>query len=174
MSNFRAAAVLSGVFCLSSTLSHAEGSKDCKLSPIEGPHATAVVYRNRAFPGYSYHASVYASVYVDEQKVCSLTNGRYLVIPLTPGEHTLHASDPRHSVMQQVFTEGLGYYFRTMLHTETPVQVTKFWVLTAIPPEKARADLKRLKPEDGEVKPLPEVAAPFTPLPSQTPTSPQQ
>jgi hypothetical protein len=157
MSKVRAAVVLIVAFCFSWNLSHAEGSEDCKLSPIEGPHATAVVYRNRSFYGYSYHASIY----VDEKKVCSLTNGRYVIIPLTPGEHTLHASDPKHGVMQQDFKEGLGYYFRAMLHTETPVQVTKFWVLTAVPPEKAKSDLKRVKPEDREAKPLPEVAAPL-------------
>jgi len=144
-------------FCLMPQVSAAEESQDCKLVAIEGPHATAVVYRYRAFVASGRHASIY----VDEKKVCSLTNGRYIVIPLTPGEHKLRSSDPKHGGTQQVFKEGLAYYFRVFVQPTGFFQSSNFWVMTPVPPETAQVELGAIKPQDAEVKPLPKIAAPM-------------
>lgn len=158
MSNVKVlAAAMVIAFCLIAQVSPAEESEGCKLAAIEGPHATAVVYRYRAFVASARHASIY----VDEKKVCSLTNGRYVVIPLTPGEHRLRGSDPKHGGTQQVFKEGLAYYFRVFAQPTGFFQSRNFWVLAPVPPETAQVELGAIKPEDAEVKPLPKLAAPM-------------
>ena len=127
----------------------------CKIDAMQGPHATAVIYRYRAFAGSGRRASIY----LDDKKVCSLYSGKYIVIPLTPGEHKLRGSDPNHGVMQQVFKEGFGYYFRVMVQPTSAFQLKNFWVMIPVPPEAAQSELKTLSPQPGEDKPLPNVAA---------------
>lgn len=151
------AAGLGMAFCLCSSVSRAQELEPCKIDAMQGPHATAVVYRYRAFVGSGRRASIY----VDDQKVCSLYSGKYIVIPITPGEHKLRGSDPKHGVMQQVFKEGFGYYFRVMVQTTAAFQQKNFWVMIPVPPETAQSELKALKPQPGEEKPLPNVAAPM-------------
>jgi len=101
-----------------------------------------------------------ASIYVDDKKVCSLYNGKYIVIPITPAEHKLRGSDPNHGVIQQVFKEGFGYYFRVMFQLTSAFQLKNFWMMIPVQPETAQSELKALTPQPGEVKPLPNVAAP--------------
>ena len=148
---------LSIAVCLLSSVSRAQESAPCKIEAMQGPHATTVVYRYRAFK----NSSRRASIYVDDKKVCSLYSGNYVVIPLSPGEHKLRGSDPKHGVMQQVFKEGFGYYFRVMVQLTSPFQLKNFWVMIPVPPETAKSELKALTPQPGEVKPLPNVAAPM-------------
>jgi hypothetical protein len=147
---------LSTVFCLLSCASRAQELTPCKIDAIQGPHATAVVYRYRAFLGSGRRASIY----VDDKKVCSLYSGKYIVIPLTPGEHRLRGSDPNHGVMQQVFKDGFGYYFRVMVQPTSAFQLKNFWVMIPVPPETAQSELKAIAAQPGEAKPLPDVAAP--------------
>jgi hypothetical protein len=128
-----------------------------KIEAMQGPHATAVVYRYRAFVGSGRRASIY----VDEKKVCSLYSGKYIVIPVTPGEHKLRGSDPKHGVMQQVFKVGFVYYFRAMVEPTSPFQLKNFWVMIPVPTETAQSELKALTPQPGEEKPLPHTAAPI-------------
>lgn len=157
MSNLQAiAAGLSFALCLFSSISRAQELTPCKIDAMQGPHATAVVYRYRSYVGGARRASIY----VDDRKVCSLYNGKYIVIPVAPGEHRLRGSDPKHGVMQQVFKEGFGYYFRVMVQPTSAFQLTNFWVMIPVPPETAQSELKGLAPQPGEEKPLPNVAAP--------------
>jgi len=158
MSKLQAIATgLSMAFCLCLSISRAQELEPCKIEAMRGPHATAVVYRYRGFVGYGRRASIY----VDDEKVCSLYSGRYIVIPITPGEHKLRGSDPKHGVMQQVFREGFGYYFRVMVQPTSAFQMKNFWVMIPVPPETARSELKALTPQPGEQKPLPNVEAPM-------------
>jgi hypothetical protein len=150
------AAGLGMAFCLFSSVSRAQELTPCKIDAMQGPHATAVVYRYRAFVGSGRRASIY----VDDQKVCSLYSGKYIVIPITPGEHKLRGSDPNHGVMQQSFKEGFGYYFRVMVLPTSAFQVKNFWALIPVPAETAQSELKALTPQPGEAKPLPNLAAP--------------
>ena len=150
------AAGLGFVLCLFSSVSRAQELTPCKIDAMQGPHATAVVYRYRAFVGNGRRASIC----VDDKKVCSLYSGKYIVIPITPGEHRLRGSDPKHGVMQQVFKEGFGYYFRVMVQPTSAFQLTNFWVMIPVLPETAQSELKALTPQPGEARPLPNVAAP--------------
>ncbi len=143
-------------FCLCSRVSPAQELVPCKIDAIPGPHATAVVYRYRAFEGSSRRTSIY----LDDRKVCSLYGGAYVVIPITPGNHTLRGSDPKHGVVQQVFKEGFAYYFRVMFQHTSAFQLKNFWVMIPVQPETAQSELKALRPQPGETKPLPNVAAP--------------
>jgi hypothetical protein len=157
MSKLRTIAVGLGMaFWLCSSFSRAQELEPCEIAAMQGPHATAVVYRYRAFVGGGRRASIY----LDDQKVCSLYSGKYIVIPITPGEHKLRGSDPKHGVMQQIFKEGFGYYFRVMVQPTSALQVKNFWVMIPVPPETAQSELKALTPQPGEEKPLPNVAAP--------------
>jgi|SRR5579872_96176 len=151
------AAGLSIAFCLLVSVSQAQEWEPCKIGAMQTPHATAVVYRYRAFLGSGRRASIY----LDDKKVCSLWTGRYVIIPITPGEHKLRGSDPKHGVMQQIFKEGFGYYFRVMVQPTSAFQLKNFWVMIPVPPETAQSELKELTPQPGEEKPLPNVAAPM-------------
>jgi hypothetical protein len=144
-------------FCLCSSVSQAQELQPCKIDAMQGTHATAVVYRYRAFAGSGRRASIY----LDDQKVCSLYSGAYIVIPITPGEHKLRGSDPKHGVMDQVFKDGFGYYFRVMVQPTSAFQLKNFWVMIPVPPETAQSELKAVRPQPGEQKPLPNVAAPI-------------
>ena len=156
MWKLQAIAVGLGVtFCLLSAACRAQEWEPCKIDAMQGRHATAVVYRYRAFTGFGKRASIY----VDGKKVCSLYNGKYIVIPLTPGEHKLRGSDPKHGVMQQVFKEGFGYYFRVMIQRTSPFQLKNYWVICSVGPATAESELKGLTPQPGEIKQLPNVAA---------------
>jgi hypothetical protein len=156
MSKLQAIVAELGVaFCLLSSVSRAQESEPCKIDAMQGPHATAVIYRYRAFRGSGRRVSIY----VDDKKVCSLYNGKYIVIPITPGEHRLRGSDPNHGVIQEVFKEGFGYYFRVMTQYTSAFQVKNFWMMIPVQPETAQSELKVLTPQPGEVKALPNVAA---------------
>lgn len=156
MSKLRAIkVVLSAAFCVMCSVCRAQELTPCKIDVASGPHATAVVYRYRAFVGNGRRASIY----VDDKKVCSLYSGKYIVIPLAPGEHKLRGSDPNHGVMQQDFKAGFGYYFRVMVQPTSAFQMKNFWVMIPVPPETAQSELKAVTPQPGEVKALPSVAA---------------
>jgi hypothetical protein len=137
------------VFCLVGAIRSVADT--CKLAPVDGPHATVVVYRYQAFVGGGRHASIY----VDEVKVCSLTNGRYLVIHLIPGPHKLRSSDPKHGGVEQEFKPDRIYYFRTHVEPTGFWQTRNFWVLNPVPTMQARVELRSTKAQDGENKPLP-------------------
>jgi hypothetical protein len=98
-------------FYLCSFVAGAQELTPCRIDSMRGPHATAVVYRYHAFQAGGRRASIY----LDDQKICSLYSGKYIVIPIAPGEHQLRGSDPKHGVMKQVFKEGVAYYFRVMV-----------------------------------------------------------
>jgi hypothetical protein len=151
------AAAIGMAFCLFSPLSRAQELTPCKSDAMRDPHATAVVYRYHAFQAGGRRASIY----LDDRKICSLYSGKYIVIPVAPGEHELRGSDPKHGVMKQVFKEGFAYYFRVMVQPTSLFQVKNFWVMIPVSPETAQSDLKALRPQPGEEKALPTVAAPL-------------
>ena len=100
------------------------------------------------------------SLFVDETKVCSLTNGRYLVVPLTPGQHKLRSSSAKHGGVEQEFKADHVYYFRVFAEVTGAFQMTDFWTLIPVPYQEASVELKSLKAQDGETKPLPAIAVP--------------
>jgi hypothetical protein len=127
-------------------------AKDCALAPISGPHATLVVYRLRMLLDSGRHSSIY----LDEQKVCSLTNGRYLVIDVPEGEHRLRSSDDKHGGAVQTFLPGQVFFYRIHYEQTSFTQMRNFWVLDPVLEAEARKELGILRAQDGETKSLPD------------------
>ena len=128
-------------------------AKDCVIAAISEPHATLVVYRLRIYLGSGRHSSIY----LDEQKVCSLTNGRYLVIHVPEGEHRLRSSDDKHGGVVQTFLPGQVFFYRIHYEQTSFTQMRNFWVLDSVSEAEARKDLRTLRAQDGESKPLPDL-----------------
>jgi hypothetical protein len=97
-------------------------AEDCKVSPIVGPHVTLVIYRYRLFLGSGRRASVY----LDNQKMCSLSNGRYLIIEVSPGVHKLRSSDDKHGGVEQDFLPGQVFFYRVHIEATNAFQITNF------------------------------------------------
>ncbi len=129
---------------------------ECKLDPISGPHATLVVYRYRLFVGSGRRASVY----LDDRQVCSLDNGRYLIIEVPEGKHKLRSSDDKHGGVEQSFLPGEVFYYRVHVEATSSFQLKNFWVLDSVPDNRAQDELRVLHAQEGEAKSLPTVAEP--------------
>jgi hypothetical protein len=54
-----------------------------------GETATVYIYRYKQFVG----AALEPSVYCDDAQLARMDNGRYFVVKLEPGKHTLHSND---------------------------------------------------------------------------------
>lgn len=125
---------------------------ECSAPAMQEPHATLVIYRHRTNEAGFRRASIY----VDEQKICSLTNGRYLILHIAAGRHKIRSSDSTHGA-EGTFKAGLVYYFLVHVipmgkHTK---ELRNFWSLDPVPACQADAVVQVLKPQDGEKKPLP-------------------
>jgi hypothetical protein len=129
---------------------------ECKLDQISGPHATLVVYRYRLFVGSGRRASIY----LDDRQICSLSNGRYLIIEVPEGKHKLRSSDDKHGGIEQNFLPGQIFYYRVHVEATSPLQLTNFWVLDSVPDDRARDELRVLHAQEGETKSLPTIAQP--------------
>jgi hypothetical protein len=129
---------------------------ECKLDPISSPHATLVVYRYRLFVGSGRRASIY----LDDRRVCSLGNGRYLIIEVPEGKHALRSSDDKHGGVEQNFQPGQVFYYRVHVEATNPFQLKNFWVLDSVPDNRARDEVRALQAQEGETKGLPAVAEP--------------
>ena len=128
-------------------------AEECKLDPISGPHATLVVYRYRLFLGSGRRASIY----LDDRQVCSLSNGRYLIIEIPDGSHKLRSSDDKHGGVEQKFLPGQVFYYRVHIEATSSLQVKNFWVLDSVPESRASDELRTLHAQEGETKSLPTV-----------------
>jgi len=129
---------------------------ECNLDPISGPHATLVVYRYRLFVGSGRRASIY----LDDRQVCSLSNGRYLIIEVPEGKHNLRSSDDKHGGIEQNFLPGQVFYYRVHVEATSAFQLKNFWVLDFVLDNRARDELRVLHPQEGETKSLPTIAEP--------------
>ena len=128
---------------------------ECKLDPLPGPHATLVVYRYRLFAGSGRRASIY----LDDRLVCSLNNGRYLIVEVPEGKHRFRSSDDKHGGIEQNFWPGQVFYYRVHVEATSSFQLKNFWVLDSVPDNRARDELRVLHAQDGETKSLPTIAA---------------
>ena len=131
-------------------------AEECKVAPVSGPHATLIVYRYRLFVGSGRRASIY----LDEHQVCSLNNGRYLIIEIPEGKHSLRSSDDKHGGTEQIFLPGQVFYYRVHFEATNPFQVKNFWILDPVPENRAPDELRVLHAQDGETKSLPTATEP--------------
>src|ERR1700761_2664636 len=121
----------------------------CSFPPIEGPHATAVVYN----PNTASFSSFPASIFLDGKFVCRIPPGSYVIIPLVPGPHSVRGNEKIGSTDQN-FESGVTYYYKasTYIHKEVLVYTSLALALK----HDLEYDLSGLKPAKGETKPLPE------------------
>jgi hypothetical protein len=76
------------------------------------PEALVYVYRYKAF----YGSAVAPTVSCDEQKVARIGNGRYFLLKLAPGVHSIRSTDKDDGV-QMEFRAGQEYFLRAYLVT---------------------------------------------------------
>jgi hypothetical protein len=113
--------------------------------PSQEGKATLYVYRHRRFEG----AALKPSVYVDDKEMARMENGRYFVVKLEPGKHSVRSND-RASGVEVNMKPGAEYYIRVDMQTG-------FWKghgrLTMILPEQGEYEVKQAKPlNDADVK----------------------
>lgn len=113
--------------------------------PSQGGKAALYVYRHHRFEG----AALKPSVYVDDREMARIENGRYFVVKLEPGKHSVRSND-KASGVEVNMKPGAEYYIRVDMQTG-------FWKghgrLTMILPEQGEYEVKRTKPaNDTDVK----------------------
>jgi hypothetical protein len=101
------------------------------------------VYRYKQYVG----SGIRPSIYCDEHDVARVQNGRYVVLALTPGEHTLRSNDKQSEIVLTVKPDQ-EYYIRIDI-------VAGMWKghgrLTLVLPEQGVGELKQMKPADDDM-----------------------
>jgi hypothetical protein len=115
-----------------------------------GANATAAdatclrVYRQRRYAG----SALAPSIYVDDQQIARVGNGRRVSIRLTPGPHTIRSDDKSSAISLDV-KQGQEYFIRVD-------EATGFWKghgrLTLVLPEQGSAEYKLEKPIEEDRK----------------------
>jgi len=124
---------------------------ECAVPAIDAPHATAVIY-NPSYPNSHSTSHGHADrIWLDEKLVCRLDVKRYVIIPLSPGVHSLRSSNKDSGVKLDFKTNAIHYY--RMSYDDSGWIV--YTSLQPAPPESLAYDLQRMKPAKGETKPLP-------------------
>ena len=101
-------------------------------------HSLVFVYRHKQFAG----SGLEPSVYLDETQVARMDNGRYFVIKVQPGKHTIRSND-KQSGVEMEFVGGKTYYIK--------VEVVAGFMkghgrLLMMQPEQATYEVKKLQP----------------------------
>lgn len=130
-------------------------------APAAGSVGLLHVYRQRRFVG----AALAPSIYVDDQQVARVGNGRRFTAKLAPGTHTIRSDDKSSSVSLDV-KQGQDYYIRideepgawkghgklTLLQAEQGKP--EYALVKAVEPERRLA--KDMLEEDSETSPTAE------------------
>lgn len=114
-------------------------------TPLEQPiattsatHALIYVYRHKQFAG----SGLEPSVYLDEKQMARMDNGRFFVIKVAPGKHTIRSND-KQSGIEMELVAGKSYYVKIEI-------ATGFWKghgrLLLMQPEQATYEVKKLQP----------------------------
>ena len=84
------------VLCALTNVAHATGiNKKGKKPSVDS--SFIYVYRGGQFGG----ALTNFSIWVDNEKICKLSNGKYMRVPVGPGSHTIEAKQGGVSVMKK-------------------------------------------------------------------------
>jgi hypothetical protein len=103
------------------------------------------VYRHRRYEG----GALKPSVYVDDKEMARIENGRFFVVNLDPGKHSIRSSDKSSGVDVEM-KSGSDYYVRIDIQ---PGLLKGHGRLTLILPEQGEYEIKKTKPlSDGAVK----------------------
>jgi hypothetical protein len=135
----------------------AQESKTGELKPVEqnasiekAPATQAApasvglihVYRQRRFVG----SALAPSIYVDDQQVARVGNGRRFTAKLTPGTHGIRSDDKSSSVSLDV-KPGQDYYIRI---DEEPGALKGHGKLTLLQSEQGKPEYALVKPVESE------------------------
>lgn len=122
----------------------AEAAKPSQVSPAppaasgSETKATLYVYRHRRYEGYGLKPSVYA----DDRELARMENGRFFVVKLDPGMHTIRSND-KSSGIEVDLKAGQDYYVRIDIEAGA-------WKghgrITLVLPEQGRYEVKETKP----------------------------
>jgi hypothetical protein len=114
-------------------------------TPLEQPiatsnatHALLYVYRHKQFAG----SGLEPSVYLDEKQLARMDNGRYFVVKVQPGKHTIRSNDKQSGVEMEL-AAGKSYYIRVEIATGF---MKGHGRLMLMQPEQATYEVKKLQP----------------------------
>lgn len=111
--------------------------------PKPDAKARVTVYRYKQYMGKGLRPSIYC----DDDDVARLQDGRYVVLALTPGSHTLRSND-KQSQIQMNLKPGQQSYVRIDL-------AVGMWKghgrLTLVEPEQGMGELQKMKPIDKDM-----------------------
>ena len=130
------------LFCLGFALTLVAQDKPAAPAPgapaVDATHAMIFVYRHKQFAG----SGLEPSVYLDENQVARMDNGRFFVIKVAPGKHTIRSND-KQSGIEMELVAGKSYYVKVEI-------ATGFWKghgrLLLMQPEQATYEVKKLEP----------------------------
>ncbi len=133
---------------------------ECVSTPNAQPHATLVIYR----PHNQYGMLVGTDIYLDDARVCRLSNGRFFVAPALPGQHQLRVGSER--AIPFDVKPGNAYYFRVNTTVSLCCKPQSGFHIQISPAQVASADLVNVGPQTDEMK-LPALAPPDVGVPVQ-------
>jgi hypothetical protein len=120
----------------------ATSKKPAVPSQKAGQTATVYVYRYKQFVG----AALEPSVYCDDAQLARMDNGRYFVVKLEPGKHTLYSND-KQAGLELDAKSGQEYFMRVEIAAG---MMKGHGRLVLMAPEQGKYELqsKKLKPLD--------------------------
>jgi Protein of unknown function (DUF2846) len=104
--------------------------------------ATVYVYRPGKFMG----KALEPSVFLDEQKLLDMDNGRYFTLKLDPGKHTVRSNE-KDSEIDQTWEAGKKYYIKITIATGMMKGHGQMGMVTE---KLALREMEKLQPLDAE------------------------
>ena len=120
----------------------AEKASATNSASAAGPVGLLHVYRQRSFVG----SALAPSIYVDDQQVARVGNGRRFTAKLTPGTHAIRSDDKSSSVSLDI-KPGQDYYVRI---DEEPGAWKGHGKLTLLQSEQGKPEYALVKPVETE------------------------
>ncbi len=133
---------------------------ECGVPAVDESHTTLVVYR----PHNQYGMLIGTDVYIDNVRVCRLSNGRFIVAPVSPGQHQLRVGSEKNVPVDLKL--GSAYYFRIGVSVSLCCKPQSAFHLQAATAQGASVELVNTEPQVNEMK-LPVLIAPDIGAPVQ-------
>jgi len=112
----------------------------CAQEPAKASKAIIHLYRERAYTG----SLRKMPIFMDEQQIADLVNGRFFVAKLEPGKHVFRCRTKLEAITVELVA-GQDYYLRAEL-----IQgfTKNHWRVIEVTNDQGAADIERLKPLD--------------------------
>jgi hypothetical protein len=145
-SHCRAVGALALLLFVAIAASNADGPPDGDREPVfDTRNALVWIFRYKRVFGYASHPAVFC----DEQKVAKMVNGRYFLLTLEPGVHSIHSTGKGEGV-EMSFESGREYFLEVRVSDSPTFSGYKFVVDRASRYRGAEAigDLRPLEPDE--------------------------